>query len=61
MEIVLNMLIQPWLPWIRYPLEYSYGEMLQWVPPVGEREREERKRWSGPWELLARKRNGPAG
>jgi hypothetical protein len=35
--------------------------MLQWVPPVGEREREERKRWSGSWELLARKRNGPAG
>jgi hypothetical protein len=20
----------PRLPWIRYPLEYSFGEMLQW-------------------------------
>jgi hypothetical protein len=33
----------------------------RWVPLVGEREREERERWSGPRELLARKRNGPAG
>jgi hypothetical protein len=24
----------------------------RWVPPAGEREREERERWSGPRELL---------
>jgi hypothetical protein len=27
----------------------------RWVPPVGEREKEERERWCGPRELLGRK------
>jgi hypothetical protein len=30
----------------------------RWVPPVGERETEERERWSGPRELLGQKGMG---